>query len=142
MLVELPDAVEKQMTVFSFMSFATQVPAKKSKLKKFSDLHNHLWISLQGLAKHCERIDIVFDLYHQNSWKEMNETADVSKEEWLQMFYMMIQHFQWRWISFGHCNRIYFPFISFSLSGCWRKILVEKQFILEGVTNMIKTRVF
>ena len=63
------------------MSFATQVPVKKSKLKKFSDLHNHLWISLQGLAKRCERIDIVFDLYHQNSWKEMNEIAEVSKQE-------------------------------------------------------------
>ena len=140
MLVDLPDAVEKQMTVFSFMTFATQVPVKKSKLKKFSDLHNHLWISLQGLAKRCELI--VFDLYHQNSWKEMNEIAEVSKEEWSQMFYMMIQHFQWRWISFGRCNRIYFLFISFSLSDCWRKILVEKQFILEGVANMIKTRVF
>ena len=122
------------MTVFNFMSFATQVPVKKSKLKKFSDLHNHLWISLQGLAKRCERI--VFDLYHQNSLKEMNEIAEVSKEEWSQMFYMMIQHFLWRWISFGRCNRIYFLFISFSLSGCWRKILVEKQFILEGVTNI------
>ena len=69
------------MTVFNFMSFATQVPVKKSKLKKFSDLHNHLWISFQGLAKRCERIDIVFDLYHQNSWKEMNEIAEVSKQE-------------------------------------------------------------
>ena len=106
------------MTVFSFMTFATQVPVKKSKLKKFSDLHNHLWISLQGLAKRCELI--VFDLYHQNSWKEMNEIAEVSKEEWSQMFYMMIQHFQWRWISFGRCNRIYFLFISFSLSDCWQ----------------------
>ena len=64
------------------MSFATQVPLKKSKLKKLYDLHNHLQISFQGLAKRCERIDIVFDLYYQNSKKKKtNEIAEVSKQE-------------------------------------------------------------
>ena len=54
------------MTVFNFMSFATQVPVKKSKLKTFSNLYNNLWLSFQGLAKRYERIDIVFDFYTQN----------------------------------------------------------------------------
>ena len=39
---ELPEAVDKRMAIFDSVGFARQVPAKKSKLKKFSDLCNHL----------------------------------------------------------------------------------------------------
>lgn len=61
---ELPYAVEKRMAIFYFMDFARQVPVKKYKLKKI-----HLWTSFQGLAEDCERIDIIFDLFHQTSIK-------------------------------------------------------------------------
>ena len=66
---ELPEAVDKRMAIFDSVGFARQVPAKKSKLKKFSDLCNHLQKSFQGLAEYCERIDTVFDLYHEKSIK-------------------------------------------------------------------------
>ena len=41
---ELPEVVDKQMAIFDFMSFARQVPVKKSKFSdpKFSDLCNHI----------------------------------------------------------------------------------------------------
>ena len=43
------------------MSFARQAPFKKFTVKKLSDLCNHLWTDIQGLAEVCERIGIVFD---------------------------------------------------------------------------------
>ena len=69
MAEKLPDAVEKRMAILDFMGFARQVPVKKAKLKTFSDLRNHLWTSFHQLPQDCERIDIVFDLYHQKSIK-------------------------------------------------------------------------
>ena len=57
------------MAIFDFTGFTRQVPVKKSKLKKFSDLCNHIWASFQGLAENCERINIVFDRYDQTSIK-------------------------------------------------------------------------
>ena len=44
---ELSEAVEKRIAIFDFMGFRHQVPVKKSKLKKFSDLCNHLWTIFQ-----------------------------------------------------------------------------------------------
>lgn len=35
---KMPEAVDKQMTIFGFKGFVSQVPVKKSQLKKFSDL--------------------------------------------------------------------------------------------------------
>ena len=39
---ELPKAVDKRMAIFNLMGFTHQVPVKKSKFKKFSDLYNNL----------------------------------------------------------------------------------------------------
>ena len=81
---ELPEVVDKQMAIFDFMSFARQVPVKKSKFSdpKFSDLCNHIWTNIQVLAEDCECIDIIFHLYHQmsikgNEWNRRGKQAGI-----------------------------------------------------------------
>ena len=56
---ELAEALDKRMAIFDMKGFVRQVPVKKSKLKSFSDLCNHLWTSFQGSTEDCECIDIV-----------------------------------------------------------------------------------
>ena len=57
------------MIIIDFTSFPRKVPIKKLNLKTFSDLVANLWSSFNSLSRDCTRIDIVFDLYKDDSIK-------------------------------------------------------------------------
>ena len=57
------------MVVIDFMGYARKMPTKKMKLKSFGDLMKCLISKFKSLAETCTRVDIVFDLYRENSIK-------------------------------------------------------------------------
>lgn len=52
------------------MAFARKIPAKKMSLVTYADFFNVLWKMFPSSSKGCDRIDVVFDLYLENSIKE------------------------------------------------------------------------
>ena len=51
-------------------TYCRKVPVKKLKLQTYEDLVNHLWQTLQRISSNCGRIDIVFNLYLDQSIKQ------------------------------------------------------------------------
>ena len=51
------------------MAYAIKVPIKKQNLKTYRDFVTSLWKTFQSLSETCSRIDIVFDLYNEQSIK-------------------------------------------------------------------------
>ena len=52
------------------MAYAQKVPIKKMNLVGYEDLLSALWKTFSSLSKGCTRIDIVFDIYLQQSIKQ------------------------------------------------------------------------
>ena len=63
----LPPTTDQRMVVIDFMGYANKMPTKKMKLKTFGDLMTCLISKFKNLAETCTRVDIVFNLYHENS---------------------------------------------------------------------------
>ena len=60
----------RSMIVFDFMAYARRVPVKKAKLVTFGEFVKNLWYTFKFMSRNCERVDIVFDLYLENSTKQ------------------------------------------------------------------------
>ena len=58
-----------QRIIIDFLSFARKFPIKKLNLKTFSDLVANLCSTFNSHSRDCTRIDIVFDLYKDDSIK-------------------------------------------------------------------------
>ena len=62
---EIPSAL-----IIDFMAYCRKVPVKKLQLKTYADFARHLWGTFQRLSTSSQRIDIIFDLYLDQSIKE------------------------------------------------------------------------
>lgn len=60
----------KTMIVIDFMAFARKISIKKMSLVTYADFFNVLWKMFPSSYKGCDHIDVVFDLYLENSIKE------------------------------------------------------------------------
>ena len=58
------------MTVIDFMAFSRKVPIKKLKLKTYEQMFQHLWSTFDKLSSESNRLDIIFDIYLNNSIKQ------------------------------------------------------------------------
>ena len=65
----LPSTNHQRAIVIDFMAYARKVPIKKQNLKTYHDFVTSLWKTFQSLSETCSRIDIVFDLYNEQSIK-------------------------------------------------------------------------
>ena len=68
-LASLPLTDHRRAVVIDFMGYARKVPVKKQNLKTYRDFVVHLWNTFQSLSETCSCIDIVFDLYLDQSIK-------------------------------------------------------------------------
>ena len=66
----VPETSMKTAIVIDFMVYARKVPVKKMNLVCYEDLLGALWKTFSSLSKGSTRIDIVFDLYPQQSIKQ------------------------------------------------------------------------
>ena len=55
--------------IIDFMAYARKVPIKKQNLKTYNDFFISLWSTFSFLFKSCNQVDIVFDVYKENSIK-------------------------------------------------------------------------
>ena len=55
--------------IIDFMAYARKVPIKKQNLKTYTDFLISLWGTFSFLFKSCNRVDIVFDVYKENTIK-------------------------------------------------------------------------
>ena len=62
------------VTIIDFMAFCRKVPIKKSRLRTYEDFFNALWSTFDSISRKSNRIDIVFDLYLENSIKEQERS--------------------------------------------------------------------
>ena len=67
---KVPQSNKKCMITIDFMGYTRKVPVKKMKLNTYADFANTLWKTFLNLAVGCSRIDVVFDLYLQQSIKQ------------------------------------------------------------------------
>ena len=76
----LPPADNNRALILDFMGYARKVPVKKQHLKTYRDFFVSLWNTFKSLGNTCQRIDIVFDLYKEQSIKasERNRRATVA----------------------------------------------------------------
>ena len=65
----IPSSDKKSMIVVDFMVCAKKVGIKKDKVKTFGEFCQKVQNMIMNLSKDCQRIDIVFDIYLENSIK-------------------------------------------------------------------------
>ena len=66
----IPQDDEATAIMIDFMAYARKVAVKKLNLMTFGDLVKKLWNTFIYLSRDCNRIDIIFDLYLQQSIKQ------------------------------------------------------------------------
>jgi len=76
LLLEIPEMVvtNESTVVVDFMTYSRKVPIKKLNLRTYEDFCKRLWASFQSLSKESTRIDIVFDIYLDESIKQQECT--------------------------------------------------------------------
>ena len=76
----LSPADNNRALILDFMGYVREVPVKKQNLKTYRDFFVSLWNTFKSLGNTCQRIDIVFDLYKEQSIKasERNRRATVA----------------------------------------------------------------
>ena len=65
----LPSSSKDRAVIIDFMGYARKVPIKKQGLKTYSDFFESLWKTFKSISENCTRLDIVFDLYKDQSIK-------------------------------------------------------------------------
>jgi hypothetical protein len=67
---EVPSDEMQTALIIDFMAYCRKVPIKKLLLKTYEDLAMHLWTTFQSIFPSSQRIDIIFDLYLDQSIKQ------------------------------------------------------------------------
>ena len=67
--MNLPPTNHHKNVIIDFMAYARKVPIKKQDLKTYDDFFISLWSTFSFLFKSCNQVDIVFDVYKENSIK-------------------------------------------------------------------------
>ena len=78
--IRVPHSEEDTMIVIDFMAYARKVPVKKLNLKTFGDFVQNLWKTFCYLSKDAKRIDIIFDLYIDDSIKQFERNRRSKSE--------------------------------------------------------------
>ena len=65
----VPMGNSPRLIVIDFMAYARKIPTKKANLKTFGDFVTKLWNTFSSLASNSTQIDIVFDIYLDDSIK-------------------------------------------------------------------------
>ena len=65
----LPTTDHHRNVIIDFMAYARKVSIKKQNLKTYNDSLISLWSTFSFLFKSCNWVDIVFDVYKENSIK-------------------------------------------------------------------------
>ena len=65
----LPSTNHQRAIIIDFMAYARKVPIKKQNLKTYNDFFTCLWKTFISLSETCNRVDIVFDVYNEQSIK-------------------------------------------------------------------------
>ena len=107
------------------MGYARKIPVKKMNLHNYVDFAMALWKTFLNLSKHCDRIDVIFDLYLQQSIKQ-DERNRQTKADPIEL---RISHFEQQlpiemdrfWASPENKMRLQQMFIKSSLH--WRLLL-------------------
>ena len=68
--LDVPKFNTPSMVAIDFMAYARKIPVAKLKLKTFGKFVMHLWQTVCFLSKNCSRMDIISDLYLDQSMKE------------------------------------------------------------------------
>ena len=101
----IPQDDEATAIMIDFMAYARKVAVKKLNLMTFGDLVKKLWNTFIYLSRDCNRIDIIFDLYLQQSIKQC-ERDRRSKHDainiWLIILVELINHYLSIWKVSGH----------------------------------------
>ena len=124
----VPESNLKSIIVIDFMAYARKIPTKKMNLKTYKDFYNVLWNTFSNLLKSPSRIDIIFDLYLQQSIKE-DERSRRSKNEPIDTKIMSLQQqlpieMDRFWSSSDNKMRFQQSFISWMISNCDSEIPV------------------
>ena len=75
----LPPTNHHRNVIIDFMAYARKVSIKKQNLKIYNNFFINLRSTFSFLFKHCNRVDIVFDVYKKTASKQ------VSKDEGRQL---------------------------------------------------------
>ena len=67
---DVPKGNTRSMVAIDFLAYARKIPVAKLKLKTFGEFVMHLWHTFCFLSRNCSRMDIIFDLYLDQSIKE------------------------------------------------------------------------
>ena len=76
----LPTTTDRRAIIIDFMAYARKVPIKKQCLKTYNDFFTSLWSTFASLSETCNRVDIVFDVYNENSVKASERSRRIKKE--------------------------------------------------------------
>lgn len=67
-------------TVVDFMTFARKLPIKSARLKTYGEYADSLWKIIYHACNKSERVDIIFDIYKENSVKGFERSRRSKKQ--------------------------------------------------------------
>ena len=68
----------KEVTVIDFMAYARKIPLKTLQLKLFEEFAKHLLDIFLSISWHSQRVDIIFDVYVEDSIKAFERNRRTS----------------------------------------------------------------
>ena len=68
--MHFPSTDHHRNVIIDFMSYTRKESIKKQNLKTYKDFFVSLWSTVSFLFKSCSWVDIVFDVYKENTIKE------------------------------------------------------------------------
>ena len=67
---------------------------------------HQFWSTFSFLFMSCNRLDIVFDVYKETTWKQVSEDEERQFKVKKQLFQVLINIYQWKLIDLGLYQRI------------------------------------
>ena len=76
----LPPTDHHRNVIIDFMAYARKISIKKQNLETYNHFFISLWSTFSFLFKSCNRVDIVFDVYKENSIKASERRRRTTRE--------------------------------------------------------------
>ena len=80
-IIKQKEIHSKEVTVIDFMAYARKIPLKSLQLKSFADFANHLQEVFLSISRNSQRLDIIFDVYVDDSIKAFERNRRSSGTE-------------------------------------------------------------
>ena len=77
---DFPPTNHHRNVIIDFIAYARKVPIKRQNLKTYNDFFTSLWSTFSFFFKSCNRVDIVFDVYKENSIKTFERRLTTTSE--------------------------------------------------------------